>query len=179
LIPDYRYDALVSSAIKAPEFLRETKYKSPVEPTDGIVQYAKQTKLNFFEYLHSNPSLTNDFNLFMGNTMGARQYWYEWYDVEGRLLTGFDPERCSTLLVDVGGGKGHDLVAFEGAFGKTEKYEKGNLALQDLPHILDQVPDTELTPAITKMPHDFFTEQLVKGESNLSRFYPIITTPLC
>jgi hypothetical protein len=69
----YSYDALVSSAIKTPKYLRESKYKAPSEPTDGFVQYANQTRLNIFEYLQAMPSLFQDFNLFMGNTMGARE----------------------------------------------------------------------------------------------------------
>ncbi|KAF2658527.1 sterigmatocystin 8-O-methyltransferase [Lophiostoma macrostomum CBS 122681] len=84
------FDVLVSSAMKAPKYLRETGYKAPTEPNDGFVQYANQTKYNIFEYLQSIPSLFQDFNLFMGNTMGAREYWHEWYDVESRILSGFD-----------------------------------------------------------------------------------------
>jgi hypothetical protein len=67
------YDALVSSAIKTPKYLRESKYKAPSEPTDGFVQYANQTRLNIFEYLQAMPSLFQDFNLFIGSTMGARE----------------------------------------------------------------------------------------------------------
>ncbi|KAF1962612.1 sterigmatocystin 8-O-methyltransferase [Byssothecium circinans] len=157
------YDALISSAIKAPKFLRETKYKTPTEPTDTFVQYANQTRLSFFEYLHSIPPLLNDFHLFMGNTMGAREYWHEWYDVEGRLLAGFDPSQSSTLIVDVGGGKGHDLQAFYAAFGQPFWQDERNLILQDLPHVVDAISDTELPPTVVKMAHDFFTEQPVKA----------------
>jgi hypothetical protein len=75
------YDALVSSAIKIPKYLRESKYKAPSEPTDSFVQYANQTKLNIFKYLQAIPSLFQDFNLFMGNTIGTREHWHVWYDV--------------------------------------------------------------------------------------------------
>jgi hypothetical protein len=132
----------------------------PTEPTDTFVQYAKQTKLHFFEYLHSIPPLLRDFHLFMGNTMGAREYWHEWYEVEGSLLTGFDSSHSSTLLVDVGGGKGHDLQAFYTAFGEPSWKESHKLVLQDLPHVIDAIP-------VVKMAHDFFTDQPVKGQSDL------------
>jgi hypothetical protein len=158
------FDVLVSSAIKAPKFLRETKYHAPTEPTDGFVQYANQTKLNIFEYLQSMPSLFADFNLFMGNTMGAREYWHDWYDVQGRLLNGFESSESSTLLVDIGGGKGHDMVAFDSAFGEHLEGEKGALVLQDLPQVLDAVPEEELRSTIKKMAHDFFAAQPVKGK---------------
>jgi hypothetical protein len=69
-----RFDVLINSAMKAPKFLHEIGYKNLMEPTDGFVQYANQTKYNNFEYLATMPSLFNDFNLFMGNTLGARKY---------------------------------------------------------------------------------------------------------
>jgi hypothetical protein len=65
---------LVSSAIKAPKYMRESKYKVPSETTDGFVQYADQTKYNIFEHLQSIPPLFHEFDLFMGDTMGAREY---------------------------------------------------------------------------------------------------------
>jgi hypothetical protein len=102
----------------------------------------------------------------MGNTMGMRDYWHEWYDIEGRLLKGFDSSQSSTLLVDVGGGKGHDLNAFDAAFGKPPRNYPGKLVLQDLPHVLDTIPDSDLASSISKMAHDFFVEQPVKGESD-------------
>jgi hypothetical protein len=173
------YDALISSAIKAPEYLLKNSYKTPTEPTDTFLQYAKQTDLPFFEYLQSIPPLAADFNLFMGSTMGAREYWHEWYAVEERLLTGFDVSRGETLLVDVGGGKGHDLQAFHSAFEKLGSWKKeGKLVLQELPHVLDVVPERELPPAVVKMAHDFFTEQPLKGESTLNpvRVYSLAKT---
>lgn len=51
------FDTLVSSAIFAPKYLKETDWKSPTEPLDGFVQYSKQTKLNIFDYLLTQPSL--------------------------------------------------------------------------------------------------------------------------
>jgi hypothetical protein len=155
---------LVSSAIKAPKYLRESKYKAPSEPTDGFVQYANQTKHNVFEYLQSVPSLFQDFNLFMGNTMGAREYWHDWYNVQSHLLSGFEPFIESTLLVDIGGGKGHDLVAFDATFGKAGKIYDGQLILQDLPQVLDDVAEDQLSSKIQKMSHDFFEDQPVKGK---------------
>jgi hypothetical protein len=154
----------VSSAIKAPKYLRESKYKAPSEPTDGFVQYANQTKLDIFEYLQSMPSLFQDFNLFMGNTMGAREYWHDWYDVRDRLLSGFQSSTDNALLVDIGGGKGHDLVAFDATFGKS--YD-GQLILQDLPQVLDDVAREQLSSKIQKMAHDFFEDQPVKGKHDV------------
>jgi len=106
--------------------------------------------------------------------MGARKYWHDWYDVEGRLLADFDSSRSPTLLVDVGGGKGHDLQSFHKAFGNSESHDESKLVLQDLTYVVDAIPDTELPPLVVKMAHDFFTEQPVKGKSDAAYhgFFP-------
>ncbi|KAF2184635.1 sterigmatocystin 8-O-methyltransferase [Zopfia rhizophila CBS 207.26] len=155
------FDVLVSSAIKAPKFLRETGYKAPTEPTDGFVQYANQTKYDIFDYLASMPSLFQDFNLFMGNTMGSRAYWCDWYDVKGRVLDGFDESKGPALLVDVAGGNGHDLQIFHDKF--KQKGYPGKLVLQELPKVLEGIKEGELDAKIERAEYDFFTEQPARG----------------
>ena len=63
----------------------------------------------------------------------------------------------STLLVDIGGGRGHDLEAFKHANPNAE----GKIGLQDLPPVIDDIK--ELHEDIIKVKHDFFTSQLIKG----------------
>lgn len=61
------------------------------------------------------------------------------------------------LIVDVGGGIGHDLQAFKSKHPKAH----GKLVLQDLPDVVANVAG--LDSSIEVMAHDFFTEQPVKG----------------
>lgn len=150
------FDLPVSAAFKGPKYLRETGFASPKEPRDGFVQYNFQTKLSAFEYLASQPKLLADFNAFMGNTMGTRAYWYDWYPVEDRLLQDLDPS--SPLLVDIGGGRGHDLQAFHEKFTGY-----GELILLDLPQALSGIKADDLDPSIEKVEYDFFKEQPVKN----------------
>lgn len=75
------------------------------------MQYAFQTKLTTFQYMASVPPVLKDFNTFMGNTMGARKYWTDWFPIQERLLDGSN--ETLHLLVDVGGGKGHDVLDFQ------------------------------------------------------------------
>lgn len=157
----FMYDSLVCAAITAPKFLAETGYKSPTEPRDGLIQYANQTKLDIFEFLQTTPSLFQDFNLYMGNTMGSREYWCDWYDVKGRLLNGFDAASSDVLFVDVAGGNGHDLQTFHERF-KDYGY-KGKLVLQEIPAVLNDIQEGELDEVVERMVHDFFTEQPIKG----------------
>ena len=62
------------------------------------------------------------------------------------------------LLVDVGGGNGHDLIRF------LNKYPSawGRLILQDLPNLIQNLEG--LSPGIQAMGHDFFTPQVIKGK---------------
>lgn len=61
------------------------------------------------------------------------------------------------LLVDVGGGKGHDLIKFLNRYPSAW----GRLILQDLPNLIQNLEG--LSPGIQAMGHDFFTPQTVKG----------------
>ncbi|KAK6948153.1 hypothetical protein Daesc_009917 [Daldinia eschscholtzii] len=144
-------EMVMGAADKAPKYLKEAGYYSPTDPKDGFVQYAFQTKLSTFQFFNLIPRVQKDFNNFMGNTMGGRKFWLDWYPIE-ELIDGAVPD--SALLVDIGGGKGHDLVAFH------EKYpNRGKLILQDF--VVDTIG--ALDPAITPMYYDFFTEQPIKG----------------
>lgn len=154
---------IVGAATKAPKWLRETGYRCPTDPHDGLMQYAFQTKLAVFQLFGSMPPVLEDFHTFMGNTMGARSYWVDWFPVQERLLDGAEEEEGeeeneAALMVDVGAGKGHDLLVFH------EKYPgRGRLVLQDLAVVTDALGYC-LDPAIERMEYDFFTEQPVKGK---------------
>lgn len=150
------WDVLMTSAAQAPKYFRESKYRSPSEPTDGLIQYAKQTKHDVFGYLLEHSSLLADFNNFMGHTMGAKQYWVDWYPVEERLLKGLDVSK--PLLVDIGGGRGHDLQAFV-----TKYPNKGRLVLEDLAQGLNSIVEGSLDHSIERVEYDFFTLQPIKG----------------
>lgn len=140
---------------KAPDYLIQQGYSCPIDPRDGLVQHAFMTKAATFERITSSPSLLKDFNTFMGNTMGARSYWVDWYPVQAQILDNADTEK--PLIVDVGAGKGHDLLAFHTKFPDST----GKLVLQDLPPVVEVLDS--LDPVIEKVVYDFFTEQPVKG----------------
>lgn len=149
----------MGAAIKAPKYLREKGYRSPTDPNDGFMQYAFQTKLSSFELFHSIPWVFRDFNTFMGNSGGARQIWLDWYPMQERLIHGSDTTNGSALFVDIGGGYGHDTLAFH------DKYpNKGKLILQDLPDVVAKTRD--FPPGVEAMGYDFFTEQPVQGTSS-------------
>lgn len=82
------------------------------------------------------------------------------YPVQEQLIDKFDAQLSDVLLVDVGGGLGHDLRELR------EKYLAlpGQLILQDRPEVVSEAPtDPDNDEIFQAMAHDFFTPQPVHG----------------
>ncbi|EFR05195.1 O-methyltransferase [Nannizzia gypsea CBS 118893] len=136
---------VVISMQSAPAYLKKHGYACPTDPNDGLMQYAFNSKKSAFErrlqYLH-------------GQHNGCPEYWVDWYPVQSRIIDGASSDKA--LLVDVGAGRGHDLLAFKEKFPNT-----GKLVLEDLSAVTETLND--LDPAIEKVPYDFYTDQPVIG----------------
>ena len=63
------------------------------------------------------------------------------------------------LFVDVGGGQGHQCASLSEEYPALSKIN-GSMVVQDLPQAVRDVH----IPGVEAMPHDFFTEQPVKGK---------------
>lgn len=97
----------------------------------------------------------------MGGYRQGRPPWMtEIFPVQERLIKGADTDPNAPFLVDVGGSVGHDLVQFKQNFPS----HPGQLILQDLDVVLNQIPDPERLGDIKKVPHDFTKPQTVKGK---------------
>ena len=113
-----------------------------------------RTKLHYFEWLKAHPREQAAFNTVMGiSRMNRGEEWFEFYPVEHKLRAAGD----KPLLIDIGGGLGHDLIALKSKFPNLS----GRLIVQDLPIVIENVKD--LPSGIEAMQHDFFTPQPVKG----------------
>jgi hypothetical protein len=79
------------------------------------------------------------------------------YPVQECLVQGSKQDDDEAVfLVDVGGGRGHDLECLKHAHPNI----KGKLILHDRPEVVGLAG---LSPGLDKMPHDFNTTQPVKG----------------
>lgn len=96
----------------------------------------------------------------MAGYRDGRCEWFspKFYPIQERLIDDFDASGKAPFLVDVGGGKGHDLSALHLRFPSLP----GKLILQDTTDVVESI-DPPLPSAVEAMGHDFFTSQPVVG----------------
>ncbi|KFY33493.1 hypothetical protein V494_07590 [Pseudogymnoascus sp. VKM F-4513 (FW-928)] len=156
------YDAGRPSFNGFPEFFKKTQYKSPtLGGLDGPFQYAHKSQLPFFEWLVATPPRLQQFDSFMSAYRAGKANWYDpgFYPVRERMIAGFDPSSSDVLLVDVGGGRGHDVAAFASQYGS----HTGNIILQDREPVIAGVVASDEERPFEAQAHDFFTPQPIKA----------------
>ncbi|KAJ4145057.1 hypothetical protein LMH87_003918 [Akanthomyces muscarius] len=153
------WDLVVTAAVHGPPALRDNGHRSPGEA--GFTRRAFGGALDYFGLVQSMPATNRDFNDAMTLDTGAPEPWFRWFPVEERLLAGLAQDDAP-LLVDVAGGRGHDVQAFQEAFPG-----RGRLVLQDMAHAIGSIGGGPVAPpldaAIVRQTHDFFTAQPVRG----------------
>ncbi|KAL8702635.1 MAG: hypothetical protein Q9201_004195 [Fulgogasparrea decipioides] len=154
----YVFDEAAFSLSRMPAYLEETEYKNPTDDARGPFQFAFQTPFGMFEFLNQRPKRLNVFNTFMEGQREGRVPWFATYEVEQSLCNDFKSRaENSVLIVDVGGNRGHDMVAFRNAFPT----QPGRLIVQDLPETIRGIEHP--VPGVEFMEYDFFTPQSVIG----------------
>ncbi|KAI1502985.1 sterigmatocystin 8-O-methyltransferase [Biscogniauxia marginata] len=138
-------------------FFKTTGYHQPEDPRKGIFQFASQTDKEAFEVWNMAPEVMTNFNIFMTGVRGSRPSWVEWWPVEAQIFQGAAEDDASVLLVDVAGGRGHDVQAFKDKFPN----QKGRIVLEDLPVVIDDIK--QLDGDIERVKYDFFTPQPILG----------------
>ncbi|KAK3291164.1 S-adenosyl-L-methionine-dependent methyltransferase [Chaetomium fimeti] len=166
------YPCIVNGCLPAliatPNWLADHDYQTPNDVSHGPYQAAYNTPLNFFEWLQANQPNGTQFNHHMGGYRQGRPSWMDadFYPVQARLIQGLDTAPTTAtphnpvLLVDIGGGLGHDLAEFR----RKHPRAPGRLVLQDVPAVIAQTgPSAGLDAAIETMVYDFHTEQPIVG----------------
>lgn len=85
--------------------------------------------------------------------------WYDFYPWQERLslATGDNVGEERVFLVDIGGGKGHDLQAF-----KKKRSPTGRMVLQDLPEVIQDIKEP-LPDGVEAVSYSMFDAQPVRG----------------
>ncbi|MCJ1386457.1 hypothetical protein MMC17_009583 [Xylographa soralifera] len=144
-----------------PEHLSKTQYKNPDNPADGAFQLGWDTKDHFFGWVSQRPERLTQFQNHMAGYRTGRPSWMDpdFYPVAKNLVEGARTGDDAVFLVDVGGGKGHDLQELH----RKHPTLPGKLVLQELPSVVEEASAAGLDPKILAMPHDFFTNQPIIG----------------
>lgn len=144
--------------LKAPGFWRERGFKSPTNGADGLFQYAYDVKgEGFFDYCATHPQWGKQFGSMIAAFGEGKPRWFDehYYPVKERLIEG--AKKGEVFLVDVGGGRGHDLEGIRATFGDDLP---GKCILQDQ---ADVVEIARLSSGLEAVAHDFNTPQPIKG----------------
>ncbi|OQE44193.1 hypothetical protein PENCOP_c002G08766 [Penicillium coprophilum] len=151
-------NCLTAGVVALPAYLKKAGYVNPSNGKDCAFQRGYQTDLHIFEYLKENPVVASQFNNHMAFYRQGRPSWMDvgFYDVPSLIA---NVGQDDVLLVDLGGGLGHDISEFRRKWPDAP----GRLVLQDTPELTAQSKKKQLHPSIEPMVHDFFTEQPIKG----------------
>ena len=143
--------------LKLPDFLESIKFKDPLEPNNGLLQFAQNTKLSNMDWLKANPKTLEIIN----KQMTAQSI--NWRRSDRSALSSMFPSdyEADVLIVDVGGGRGSILEELRAYRPDL----KGRMIFQDIQEVLAGV---ETVPGVEAMVHDFLKPQPIKGEQVLS-----------
>ncbi|KAK2756812.1 hypothetical protein FQN54_005258 [Arachnomyces sp. PD_36] len=140
-----------------PDYLAETKYQNPSDPTKTPFQIAFKTVLHAFEWLPRDPERHAHGHRSM---MAQRQEnWFSTFPVE-KEVGDWSAEPDKALFVDIGGGGGHQCFRFKAKYPNLP----GRIILQDLPATIARFKPGD---GVEAMVHSFYDPQPIKG----AKFY--------
>ena len=137
-----------------PQYLVKNGYRVPTNPATG--PFVERFGMSQWEYFRKNPTRGRSFNIFMEGQQEGRGCWVDVYPLWERLAKGIKDLTKAVFLVDIAGGKGHDLRDVKARIGTNQ----GRLILEDLPEVIADVDDSN---GIETIAYDFFTPQPIKG----------------
>ncbi|RDW68675.1 hypothetical protein BP5796_09332 [Coleophoma crateriformis] len=157
--PDVYAHTRLSISMLNPAYSSGVPFLNCTDPMKSGLQAGHNTTLHAFEWFTNTPGLLELFNNHMAGYSMSRLRWIDkdCYPIEQNLGIGLSKEQGAVLLVDIGGGTGHDIMEFHKQYSGLS----GRLVLQDTPAVIASTKD--LPDKIEKMSYDFFTEQPIKG----------------
>lgn len=155
----FRYDVGLKSVVAIPEYFRQNGYKNPDDSSNGPFQFAEGIKgKSCFEWLEEHPKEQNSMQTFFEGTRGSRPNWVDWFPVKDKLFHDATLTKDDIVLVDVAGGRGHELEAFIRKFPDLQ----GRYVLQDLAVVVSD--DTlVLDSRVEKKAFNFWKDAPISG----------------
>ena len=156
---NHTYDVVAAATLALPSFLARTRYRNPTDPKDCAFQQGLHTQDSLFEWFPNHPDLLNTFSSWMVGQRDGWANWLEFFPFEERVAKDFRGGDKAVMLVDVGGGRGHEILAIK------KKYPNlpGRFLLQDS---RDMVMEALPVPGMQAVVHNFFDDQPIKGKGH-------------
>lgn len=153
-------DLLAPGWLAVAKYLEENKWQSPSVPTDTPLLKGWNAKSGetLWDVLAANPA-RGAFMEYMGTFNEGHKAWTDVYPVAERLGKGASTESDAVMMVDVGGGQGHQAIDLKKSFPDLP----GRFVVQDLPFAFP--PEEQRVKDVEFMVHDFTKEQPIKGTS--------------
>ncbi|KAI0008843.1 S-adenosyl-L-methionine-dependent methyltransferase [Xylariaceae sp. FL0662B] len=157
----FYFQVLVKPFISVPQFLEKIGYTSPTDPSFSAWNIGWETDDPPWIWLQTRPELAKYVSDWMAVQREGLPSFLDAIDFDKEFGQGSDD--YTPLLVDAGGGMGHQCVAFR------QKYPNlpGRVILQDQPHVIEQVRSNPLPgfkeSAVEAEIHDLMTPQPIKG----------------
>ncbi|PQE07105.1 O-methyltransferase family 2 protein [Rutstroemia sp. NJR-2017a BVV2] len=152
------FDFLAPGWIVIPEYLREKKHQNPTSGTDTPFSkaYGFKDGATLWEILGTTSHIPV-MGLWMESFNDGHKNFLDIYPVMERLAPGAltDPE--AVMLVDIGGGQGHQAISMKQKFPELP----GRYIVTDLAHGLPA--DKTANPGVEFLVHDFTKEMPIKG----------------
>ena len=167
--PKHRAALIVSAELtgpvlaRLPAYLASTNHRDPQGGDPTPFQFALETTSSPWEWASTKPEVAEAFVLHMSGYHDERPSWMDdgFYPAAERLFDGCKTGSDEVVLVDVGGGLGHDLEELR---SKCSALIGGRrLVLQDLFEQRVRAA-VKLRPWLEAIAYDFFTPQPIKGE---------------
>ena len=144
-----------------PDYLAETDYNNITDNAKTVIQKAYHMDLPGFIWFPSQPKRFAYFQQVMTVQREGALDWLSVFPVE-REIGAWSAEPNKALLIDIGGGFGHQCLAFKARYPNLP----GRIILQDIPQTLEHV---QPMASVEKMVHNFFEPQAIKGMSRWQR----------
>jgi hypothetical protein len=144
---------------KMPEYLASIAFRNPDTALNTLFQYAMQTEMNYFEWLHTQTKELKVFSEAMAvssalNEIAVVKLVSELFPPE--VFSSENWKNGQVLVVDVGGGR----CKMWNEVRKARPDLKGRVIVQDLSKEIERRGPAD---GVEIMAYDFFTAQLVKS----------------
>ncbi|KAJ3566872.1 hypothetical protein NPX13_g6972 [Xylaria arbuscula] len=152
--PTVSYNTTLPMFSKMPLYLVQHDYRTPLDPTNSVFQFAKGYRGSLFHYYSEHPVEGASFDCAMSSARLSPEGWVNVFPSEILLKT--DQGGDTPLIVDVGGSVGHDIEKVRAKHPDTVD----RLYLEDLPSVISR---SNCDERINKINYDFFKPQPVRG----------------